>query len=322
MKRLASVVTVIAVILGLASLRVTAVAADASKTISLTFDDLPYVAPPGHESFANAQGVTDAILHTLEKFHAPATAFVTEGRGPYNENERVALMQQWVDAGVNLGNHTFSHIDLNQSSVAQFKQDVLKSEPLLQMLMQDRESYQRYFRYPFNHTGNTKEKHAEVERFLVDRGYAIAKHTIDSADYIFNVGYLYAKERGRKNVALKVCTAYADFVLEATRFAEEISQEMFGRHIAQTLLLHVNDINADCLDEILKALRTDGYKFVSFDTALSGSAYETTDTFVTEYGPTWLWRWNKSMEMNISFREDPEPPDWIMDLYHEATRSK
>jgi hypothetical protein len=47
--------------------------------------------------------------------------------------------------------------------------------------------------------------------------------------------------------------AYLDYTLAATEFADRISPQIFGREIPQTLLLHAIDINADCLDEMLKA---------------------------------------------------------------------
>jgi hypothetical protein len=44
-------------------------------------------------------------------------------------------------------------------------------------------------------------------------------------------------------------------------------------------------------------------------------AYQTRDTFVTRAGPTWLWRWMKSKGMNVSFKDDPELPSWVSELY-------
>ena len=75
-----------------------------------------------------------------------------------------------------------------------------------------------------------------------------------------------------------------------------------------------NDINADCLDEMLKRFAARGYRFVSLDKAMGDPAYQTKDNIVTNYGPTWLWRWMKSKGMDVSFNDDPEPPGWVTDL--------
>jgi peptidoglycan-N-acetylglucosamine deacetylase len=60
-----------------------------------------------------------------------------------------------------------------------------------------------------------------------------------------------------------------------------------------------------------------GYRFIMLDEAISDPAYQTKDTDVSKGGPTWLWRWMKSLGMDVSFKDDPEPPQWVMDLYNK-----
>lgn len=62
-------------------------------------------------------------------------------------------------------------------------------------------------------------------------------------------------------------------MFDATEFAENISAQIFGHSIPQTLLLHANDINADCLEDVLAKFDRRGYQFVSLDTATSHPAY-------------------------------------------------
>ena len=120
-----------------------------------------------------------------------------------------------------------------------------------------------------------------------------------------------------KALAKRLRAAYLDFTFAATEFAERFSPQIFGREIPQTLLIHANDLNADCLDEMLRRLAARGYRFVSLDEAMADAAYQTKDTYVTKAGPSWLWRWMKSKGMNISFKGDPDPPKWVMDLYRQ-----
>jgi hypothetical protein len=56
---------------------------------------------------------------------------------------------------------------------------------------------------------------------------------------------------------------------------------------------------------------------VTLDEAMSDPIYQTKDTYVGKYGPTWLWRWMKSKGMEVSFKDDPEPPEWVMDLFRQ-----
>lgn len=288
----------------------------------LTFDDLPYAADNHEWQLPEAQRVTAAILGTLEKHDAPAAGFVNEAQLHVTGevDARTALLQQWIDTGAIVGNHTFSHVDFNQLSIENFKEEIIKGDIVTRRLMENHAPYQRYFRHPYTHTGNTESKKLEIERFLTERGYKVTPHTIDSHDYLFNRVYRESLESGDQDLAGRVCDAYAQFVGQATAFSEDISREIFDRPIPHTLLLHANDINADCLDKLLEQLVRRDYEFISLDTAMADPAYKTPDTLVTEYGPTWLWRWMRSKDMNISFRDEPEPPGWITDLYQEASR--
>jgi hypothetical protein len=90
---------------------------------------------------------------------------------------------------------------------------------------------------------------------------------------------------------------------------------IFGRDIPQTLLIHTNDITADCLDEMLKRFEARGRRFITLDEAMADPAYQTRDTDVSKFGPSWLVRFLRSLGMDVSFKDAPEPPQWVMDLY-------
>jgi peptidoglycan/xylan/chitin deacetylase (PgdA/CDA1 family) len=328
MKR--EIVAVVVVVLGLAALqgpqfaKVPVAQTVPLREMALTFDDLPYASATFEApvATARAQRVTSALLDTLMSHSAPAVAFVNEGKlgAGADRESNIALLQKWVDAGAVLGNHTFSHPDFNTITVEEIRDEIVKGEIVTRLLMQSRRPYQLYFRYPGSHTGDTVAKKEAIEQFLTARGYEIAPLTIDSSDYIFNVGYVQALNNNDQAMTARVRAAYLDFVLRATEFVERISPQMFGRAIPQTIVLHANDISADSLDELLTRLRERGYRFVSLDKALSDSAYKTKDSFVTRLGPTWLWRWRQSLGLTVSFRDDLEPPAWILDLYNSSAK--
>lgn len=288
-----------------------------SRRMAVTFDDLPYVG----NDLPGAQRATKGILRALRTHRVPAVAFVNEGQLLVvgEVDARIALLQQWVDAGMVLGNHTYSHPDFNTLTIQQFQDEIIKGEVITRRLMQSRQPYQLYFRHPYTHTGDTQAKKEEIENFLAGRGYKVTPHTIDSMDYIFNICYVRALRNKDAATAKRLREAYLNFTIAAAEFAERFSPEIFGREITQTLLLHANDITADCLDEMLRRLAARGYRFVTLDEAMSDPAYQTKDTHVGKYGPTWLWRWMESKGvdskgMKVSGKDDPEPPKWVMDL--------
>lgn len=290
-----------------------------TRTMAVTIDDLPFVRIGEGPYLTRAQTATSKILTTLKKHKAPAVGFVNEHmlEAPAEREARIALLRDWVRSGMVLGNHTYSHPDFNQLTVEQFQEQITKGEVVSRELMKSQRPYQLYFRHPQTHTGDTREKKEAIEKFLAARGYKITPHTIENSDFVFNVPYALALEKGDQELAQRLREAYLDFTISATEFAEKVSPQIFGREIPQILLIHTNDITADCLDEILRRLAARGYKFVTLDKVMADPAYETKDTFVTKYGPTWFVRWSQSKGLNVSFRDDKDPPKWVFDLFNQ-----
>ena len=305
--------SIFAIVLAAAS----AQAQSAKRSMAVTIDDLPYVTIDA-PYLVNAQRATPRILAALKKYHAPVVGFVNEARLHELDEDvaRIALLKQWVAMGAILGNHTFSHRDFNQLTVAQFEDEILQGEIVSRQLMKSRQPYQLYFRHPMTHTGDTIEKKEAIEKFLRQRGYKVTPHTIENSDFIYNVAYVQALRRQDFTLAKRLRDNYLDLTIEATEFAEKVSPKIFGREIPQVLLIHANDLNADCLNELLQRFADRGYSFVSLDQAISDPAYETRDNWVGKTGPTWFWRWMKSKGMTIDF-VDPDPPKWVMDLYNQ-----
>jgi peptidoglycan/xylan/chitin deacetylase (PgdA/CDA1 family) len=93
------------------------------RTIALTFDDLPYMTVEPADYVRNAERVTDEILRVLRVHNAPAVGFVNEVKldVPGETDARVAVLKQWADAGVVLGNHTYSHADFKCSRLSSLR---------------------------------------------------------------------------------------------------------------------------------------------------------------------------------------------------------
>jgi peptidoglycan/xylan/chitin deacetylase (PgdA/CDA1 family) len=287
------------------------------RAVALTFDDLPYVAVESADYVHDAERVTTEILRVLRVHNAPAVGFVNEAKVQVQGqmDARVAVLKRWADSGVVLGNHTYSHADLNALTIDQYEDEIIRGEVVTRRLMELRNNpYQLYFRHPFTHTGDTAEKKQVVEGFLAARGYKVAPFTIENSDYIFNVPYVKARRSGDAAMIRRLARAYLDFTFAETAFEETITPQIFGHNIPQTLLIHSNDITADNLDKILTALEERGYRFITLAEAMADDAYRTHDV-VTRAGPTWLWRWMKSKGMNLNFRDEPDPPAWVSDLY-------
>ncbi len=294
-------------------------AAAPARTIALTIDDLLFVPGVLPDDLANARRVTRNLLATLKDRRAPALGLVNAARLEIADQEaaRTALLADWVRAGASLGNHSFSHADYNTTSVEAFESEVTRGGVVVDRL--NRPGSTRYFRFPQNHLGPTLEKKQAMEIFLAAHGWRLAPHTIDTSDFVFDLAYTDAVARADGAMAARLRTTYLDFVMAATDFAELVTPQMFGRDIPQVLLLHANHLNADCLGDLLARYAARGYRLVTLDQALTDPAYRTPDTLVTTFGPTWLWRWRKSLNLKVSFAGDPDPPDWVKTIYDRVT---
>ncbi len=66
---------------------------------------------------------------------------------------------------------------------------------------------------------------------------------------------------------------------------------MFGRKIAQTMVLTPSSLVGDSFDELFGIIEKRGYKFVSMEDALSDPAYQTPENFYGKAGISWFERW-------------------------------
>lgn len=299
---------------GLAFAFVQAWTVDSHRSVAITFDDLPD--GTARDIHAIRRNTTE-LLRVLRRHGAPAIGFVNEinVRVPGETDARVGLLRQWLGSGMMLGNHGFSHLRFFDTPLAKYQDDVIKGELITRALMRERGSHHLYFRHPYTSTGANKEAKAAFEKFLGDRGYKIAPFTVGNSDFIFNDIYVEARRNKDAAMMRRIREAYLQNTDSQFRFFERRSAEMFGRQISQTLLIHANDINADCLDEMLNRLTARGYRFVTLDGALEDEAYQTRDDYIGPAGPSWLHRWTLSMGMKWERDREPGLEDWVLEAF-------
>jgi peptidoglycan-N-acetylglucosamine deacetylase len=292
------------------------------REVAITFDDLPGVAMLQSQR-CNPKAFAEMnrkLLQSITTHQIPALGLVVEGR--LCERQRGALpdlLSMWLGAGLELGNHSFSHFDFNNTPLPLYKADVIRGETITNRLLQQRGKRLKYFRYPFLHAGKDLETKRAFEKFLVERGYKVAPVTIDNQEWVFAEVYARAKERRDKATAERVADAYITYMEEMFDFFEELSVEVIGYEIKQVLLLHANPLNADYFDELGRIMKRRGYAFISLDQALEDPAYRLPDTYAGPRGLSWLHRWALSKGMKM--REEPREPEFIAKLYRNYFNS-
>lgn len=286
-----------------------------TRTVALTFDDLPLAdagaaanAYPA-DRLAETRVVSQAILRILKKHHAPAIGFVNEKKVGNSEAIR-AILGDWIRNGQDLGNHTFSHIDLSQASAEEFEKEVIDGEASIKPLMSSVNRPLRYLRFPFNHTGDTPEKQKAIASFLKQRGYEVAACTIDTSDFIFARAYGQMPDKKSAD-ARRLRAAYLEYTRQEIEYYTNLHRQIFGHEIPHVMLLHASRLNADTLQQILSIFEQMKYRFVTLEEAQSDKAFQTPDTYVTAHGPMWGYRWARDLNIKVDGRLEKEPPAWV-----------
>jgi len=293
----------------------TAAAQAPSRQVAITFDDLPIAGVLRRDDAASRE-LTAKLLRAIGEHKVPVVGFVNEdkllARDGSQNTERVALLRRWLDGGLELGNHGYSHRDFNETPLDVFEADVLKGESVIRPLMKERGQTLRFFRHPFLHTGRDLDTRAKFERFLAERGYRVAPVTIDNEEYVFAAAYDRASARGARDMAQRVADAYVPYMEAKFEFFERNAQELFARPIRHVLLLHANMLNADRFGDLAVMLERRGYQFISLERALEDPAYRSPDTFTGSGGITWLHRWALTRKMpKAFFAGEPETPQFV-----------
>ena len=226
----------------------------AAGTVALTFDDLPVFGKM--TSAADGAVVTAALLAGLKRQHYIATGFVNEVQlaGP-DRAARIRLLLCWLDAGMDLGNHSYSHLSLNSVPVDAYIADVAHGAQETAALLAARGRRERWYRYPYLETGLTLATRQRFEGWLATHGYRVAPVTMENSDWRFAAPYDDAIARGDQAEARRIQQAYLAFTARIVPWYRKAGTDLLGREPAFVFLLHASRLNAASIDQLAGILR-------------------------------------------------------------------
>ena len=240
-----------------------AASAEPALRMAITFDDLP-----AHGSLLPGETrleVITKIVAALGDAHLPPTyGFVNAGRLE-RQPEEDAVLEKWYSAGNPLGNHSWSHMNLNQHSLEEFEQDVVHNEPALAKWMKNEDW--RWFRYPFLAEGDTPAKRTGFRDFLRKRDYKIAGVTMSFGDYLWNEPYARCKAKGDAAAIAELEKSYLTAADESIEYSRNMSHALYQADIPYVLLMHVGAFDAEMLPRLLALYRARGFQFVTLPEA-------------------------------------------------------
>ena len=253
------------------------------------------------------------LLGRIAAHRMPAFGLVT-GSG-ICEGQDAALppiLDMWLAAGHDLGNHSFSHFDLNNTPLARYEADVIRGAKAIDDALAKRGRTLKYFRHPFLHAGKDLATKRAFEKFLSDKGYKVLPVTIDNQEWVFAEAYARAMGRGDNALAKQIADAYVKYMASVFEFFEKLSVDVTGHEVKQVLLLHANALNADHLDELAQMMKQRGYTFITVDQALEDPAYGLPDMYAGQEGLSWLHRW--AITKGMKRTQEPREPEYILKL--------
>lgn len=291
------------------------------RQIAITIDDLP-AGDASAISAASMKEMTAKLVGILKQQKIPAVGFVNERKlYKWGEvDERIKALAMWLDAGLELGNHTFSHASLNRVGLKAWEEEIIQGETVTRLLLAEHNRKLRYFRHPYLDTGLDLQTRREAEAFLADRGYRVAPVTVDAWDWMFAGVYADARQHGDTALEQQIVQAYLVHTEEVLAYCEQLSRQLVGYEIKQVLLLHASWLEAEHVNEVLDVMRKRGYRFITLDEALTDLAYGQPDTYVGEVGTIWLDHW--AITRGQPPQEPPLVPKWVQERWNQRQLPK
>jgi peptidoglycan/xylan/chitin deacetylase (PgdA/CDA1 family) len=287
----------------------------AKGRVALTFDDVPGLTNLADQAYVDY--LNDSLLRRLRRHHIRAIGFVNAGKlDELQRDAQIVNLEKWLSAGMELGNHTFSHGSPNALGAKGYIQDIARGEPVIRALLKARGKPLVWFRHPYLETGFPLATKREIDNWLAAHGYRVAPVTIDAEDWEFAEPYDDAIARHDEARRVRIKAQYLAYTERTVAWYQSASNALFGRQIAFVMLLHDTRLNADCFDDLARILHRRKLKAVSLETAMKDPAYRLGDPYVGRDGIDWLERWSNALHKPLPWASWQDPPADIVREYN------
>lgn len=286
--------------------------AQAQRRIAISFDDVPRAAG----AWLTQDERTERLIAGLRQAEVSQAVFFVNP-GALSRPDRAggeARIAGYVAAGHVIANHGFSHMQLSETSVADYIVDIDAAETWLN----NRAGRRPWFRFPYLDEG--RQDHAKRDAIrvaLAQRNLTNGYVTVEALDWNMENLTKAAVAAGTPFDIARLRDHYVRAHVEAAAFYDSLAVRTLARSPAHVLLLHETDLAALFIVDLAAALRADGWTIVSADEAYADpialstpntpSAQGTlTESLAWERGlpaPRW-YRFNNQALATARFRRD------------------
>lgn len=257
-----------------------------ARPILVTVDDLPVASPRLHTDPADREEVTRKLLAVLARHKVRANVFTVWGqvKGPRD----LALLDLYRQAGHELGNHSFGHLDLPRTALTDYVADVERGRKGLASYLEPHGARVRFYRFPYLREGETGEQWDAVRQALRASNQRVMPVTIDTQDWSFEEPYVTALRGGNAAAARDVAAECLAALKLAVRHHEERGDALFGRTTPQILLLHANAVGTAVWDDLFAWMERNDHRFAAADEVMADPVFSEEPRFLARYGCS-LW---------------------------------
>jgi peptidoglycan/xylan/chitin deacetylase (PgdA/CDA1 family) len=250
--------------------------------------------------------IAKSIIATLRAAHAPPVYGFVNARGLAQEPDSAEALRVWRAAGFPLGNHAYSHMDLNANAANDWENNVLDNERTLTAYM-GRLDW-RWLRFPYLREGDTPEKRLAIARFLKAHGYRIAEVTLSGDDWAYNDAYARCVAKGDDTEIAWMRESYLKRTEASIVVGQAMAKQLYGRDIRHILLMHIGGFTAATLPDVVALLTQHGFTLVTLPRAASDPVYAAFRRSPAEWGGEMLQQEMKARHLPVpEFSEDPVP---------------
>ena len=280
----------------------------AAQKLAITLDDLPLngTLPPG----VTRVETTKNVLEILKKRHVPPVYGFVNAKKLEGDADGAEALKLWA-AAEPVGNHTYSHMDLEQNTAEAFEREIEENEPVLELLNLELLNGEakddwHWLRYPYLHEGDTVEKRRAVRAYLKAHGYRIAQVTLDWEDYLWNTAYARCAAKNDTKSIDWLRSSYLSTASEFLDLGREQAKLIYGHEINYVLLMHLGAFSSTILPDALDLLKKKGFKLVTLEEAENDAAYEGDPDVGLHDAGTLLDQWMQVKQ--IKYPEHAEKP--------------
>ncbi|MDE2303812.1 MAG: polysaccharide deacetylase family protein [Sphingomonadales bacterium] len=294
-----------------------AAARPSAGRIALTFDDLPALTIIPDQAYVN--DLSRRLLAELRRHHVPAIGFVNESKlDDLDRAQQIGVLRAWLNAGMELGNHTFSHDAPEELGARGYVEDIARGEAVTRPLMAEHGKREQWFRHPYLKTGYPVAVRDAIDAWLTAHGYRIAPVTMDADDWEFAEPYDYAIAHHDAAGAAHIKAEYLSHTEDMIHWYRAAAQVLFHRDIAYVMLLHATRLNADSFGDLFAMLKRNRLKPVPLAEAMRDPAYRTPDGYMGKEGVDWMERWALALHRHLPREDKNDPPRDIQQAYDKV----